>query len=219
MSNILITMPFVPTAHAHGHTGTDASITSHWFFQHNPPGSTVSGTLMALAILIAVGVALRLYYRQRHEKRVGRKDVTAVQNVAWAYAAMFFITTSLTYIPGLADESGNFVGLFKLDLIDDLLHFGSALWATFAAWHSTRQSTLYFRIFGSVYALDGIIGLATQRGILDFGVWLYEYPNLSLAANIGANLPHILIGSIALYAGFILSKKVQVPSRIARTSF
>lgn len=190
-------------------TSPNESITSHWFFQHNAPGLTLSGSAMAVAIVIAVITALWLYWSQRQRKRVGRRDVTVIQSIAWVYAAMFLTTTSLTYLPGLADESGNFVGLFRLDLIDDLLHFGSALWATFAAWHSTRQSIFYLRIFGTIYALDGVIGLATQRGILDFGVWLYGYPNLSLAANIGANLPHILIGSIALYAGFILSRKIK----------
>lgn len=164
---------------------------------------------MALFIVIAIVVAVRLHRRQRQTLRAGRKDVTVIQSIAWVYAAMFYITTSLTYLPGLADESGNFVGLFKLDLIDDLLHFGSALWATFAAWHSTRQSIFYLRVFGTIYALDGIVGLVTQRGILDFGVWLYDYPNLSLMANIGANLPHLLIGSVALYTGFVLSKKVK----------
>ncbi|RME29852.1 hypothetical protein D6792_02970 [Candidatus Parcubacteria bacterium] len=122
---------------------------------------------------------------------------------------MFFLTTALTYIPGVSDAEGNFLGLFRLDLIDDLLHFGSGVWAMLAAWHSTRASLAYFRIFGSLYLLDAAVGLVTQRGILDLGVFLAEYPNLSVWETVGANLPHILIGGIAVLIGFVWGRNTQ----------
>lgn len=197
---------FIPVAHAHGSPALDSASTS-FLFQHNVPFSTISGTLMLIFLMTAVVLGLTLFYKQCRSKAA--KKITIIQKMAWAYAAMFFATTSLTYLPGLADDMGNFMGLFKLDLIDDLLHFGSGVWAMWAAWHSTKQSLIYFKVFGSVYALDGLIGLITQRGILDFGVWLYEFPNLSLAANVGANLPHILIGGIALFTGFVLGNKFK----------
>lgn len=176
------------------------------FFRHNAPWQTFSGTFMALSLITAFITGIYLFYLQRRNRRPGVK-ITAVQNIAWIYAAMFFITASLTYLPGLTDEAGNFAGLFKLDLIDDLLHFGSGVWAMLAAFISTRQSIIYFRAFGTVYLLDAVIGLLTQRGILDFGVWLYDFPNLGLAAVIGANIPHLLIGGVAVFTGFVLGAK------------
>ncbi|HLD25718.1 MAG TPA: DUF4383 domain-containing protein [Candidatus Andersenbacteria bacterium] len=192
----------VRTALAIGHAPAgDATVPGplQFFFHHYAPLSTVPGSLMVLALLISAGLVVYCYATKRTQ-------LAAVQKFTLVYAAMFLVIAALTYIPGLADDQGNFIGLFKLDLIDDLLHFGSALWALIAAWHSPKQAAIYCRLFGTIYALDGIIGLFTQRGILDFGLWLFERPDLSFAANLGANLPHIVIGSAALYAGFRLSK-------------
>lgn len=193
---------FIKTAQAHGPFGRESSDISPLFY-HHVPGESIIGTLMVVALLIAAITGVYLFLKQRKEN----KSVSTIQKIGWVYVVMFFITASLTYIPGLSDEQGNFMGLFKLDLIDDLLHFGSGLWILWASYHSTKQAIFYFQTFGSLYFLDFIVGMITQRGVLDFGLWLYEHPGLSLAANIGANAPHFLIGGIALIVGFGLGGK------------
>lgn len=197
---------FLPVAHAHSPPLQDWQTTSP-IFVHNAPFTTLIGTLMVLGLVLAIGLTLWLYFRQRRQFRELGQPVPFIQKAGWCYSLMFYAIAALAYTPGMTDGQGTFANLFQLDTQDDLLHLGSGLWAMLASWHSVKQATLYFRLFGTVYFLDGVVGLTTQRGFLDLGLWMYDYPNISLAANIGANAPHILIGGIAIVVGFFLSHK------------
>jgi len=91
----------------------------------------------------------------------------------------------MSYLPQFKDANGMMFGLFSLDLYDDARHLFSGLWAGIAAWISTRAAVFYFKLFGTLYFLDGVLGLTTR---------------------ILANLPHLAIGGFAAYVGFVLSK-------------
>ena len=134
-------------------------------------------------------------------------QISFVQKMAWVYAALFLFVVALGYIPGFTNDAGQLFGLFRIELKDDLLHLASAIWAAAAAWLSARASTIYFKLFGTVYGLDGICGLLTGQGFLDGGIFIYGVTPLDLATRIGANIPHILIGGIAALVGFVLSRK------------
>jgi len=56
-----------------------------------------------------------------------------IRTLAWIYAALFLFVVILGYIPGVTDVQGLMFGLFKIDLIDDVLHLASAVWAGWAA--------------------------------------------------------------------------------------
>src|SRR5207247_2523863 len=75
--------------------------------------------------------------------------------------------------PGLTDAQARTFGLFSLDIFDDALHAASGVWAALAAWRSTRATLFYFRVFGTLYCLDGLLGLATGSGYLDLGIFLH----------------------------------------------
>jgi hypothetical protein len=177
-----------------------SEILSTPLYHHHSPGSSGLGIFIVSALFATLAIAYYLYRDNRGKGKPTKPD--SYQVAAWIFALLFYGTTSLTYIPGLSDDVGNFAGIFKLDLIDDLLHYASALWATIAAWHSSLASKRYFQIFGSLYLADAIIGLFTQRGILDLGIWVYPFPNLDMATNFMANLPHLIIGVTAVYLGF-----------------
>jgi hypothetical protein len=127
--------------------------------------------------------------------------------IAAGYAAILGLVSLLNYIPGLTDAEGRAFGIFALDIYDDLLHLASAAWAAGAAWVSTRAAVIYFKVFGTLYLLDGLLGLATGPGYLDLGILLYGVQDLSLGFRILANLPHIALGGFAAYTGFFLSKR------------
>jgi hypothetical protein len=131
-----------------------------------------------------------------------------VRNLAWVYAIMFFILGSLSYIPWINDDHGMTLGIFSLQWYDDLLHYGSGIWAAIAAWRSFKDSVFYFKLFGTIYALAGVMGFFLGQGYLDGGIFLQGITPLDLGTRFFANIPHILIGGIAMYIGFVLSRRV-----------
>ena len=127
--------------------------------------------------------------------------------IAVGYAVALGFAGLLNYIPGLTDAEGRAFGIFALDIYDDLLHFASAAWALTAALVSTRACVIYFKVFGTLYLLDGLLGLATGSGYLDLGIVIYGVQQLPFGFKILANLPHIALGGFAAYTGFVLSRR------------
>ncbi len=135
--------------------------------------------------------------------------INAIQKMAWGYLVMFFFIAALQYIPGMKAADGSVLNLFVLDWWDDLLHLFSGIWAGVAAWHSFRQSQLYFKIFGTMYGLDGVMGFFLGQGYLDGGIFTKGITQLDLGTRFFANLPHIAIGGLAVLIGFVLSRKYE----------
>jgi hypothetical protein len=133
--------------------------------------------------------------------------VNPLQILAGLYAVLFAVVTSLNYVPGLTDTQGRTFGLFALDVFDDALHAASGLWAGLAAWWSTRATIVFFRVFGTLYCLDGLLGLATGSGYLDLGILVNGVLDLPLVTRILMNLPHIAIGGFAAFTGFVLARR------------
>jgi hypothetical protein len=134
-----------------------------------------------------------------------------MRGLAWLYCLMFFGVVALDFVPSFMDAEGRLFGLFTLDFYDNSLHAASGIWAGLAAWHSRSWSVFYFRLFGLLYFFDGVLGLFTGSGYLDFGIFIYGALDLSLMIRFLANLPHLLIGGFAIYAGFVLSKREVGP--------
>lgn len=130
-----------------------------------------------------------------------------VQLFAWVYAALFLAVVLVGYIPGFTNEQGQLLGLFRIELVDDALHLGSAIWAAVAAWLSVRASTLYFRLFGTVYMLDGVVGFLFGQAFLDGGIFRFGPEQLDLATRFFANLPHLVIGGTAVFIGFVVARR------------
>lgn len=131
----------------------------------------------------------------------------SLRYVAAGYAVILGAVTLLNYIPGLTDEEGRSFGIFALDTFDDALHFASAAWAGLAAWLSARASKIFLRVFGSLYFLDGLMGLAVGSGFLDFGILVHGVQDLPIGFKILANLPHIALGGFAVAASIVLDRR------------
>jgi hypothetical protein len=130
-----------------------------------------------------------------------------MRSIAIAYAIALMVAASLNYVPGLTDAQGRAFGIFALDIYDDLLHLVSAAWAAGAAFWSRSASVSFLKLFGTLYCLDGVLGLATGSGYLDLGILVYGVQNLPFTFKIMANLPHIALGGFAMLAGFVLAKR------------
>lgn len=128
--------------------------------------------------------------------------MSIVQKICLGYFVVLMGAASLNYIPGLTDEAGLAFGIFALDLFDDALHVASALWALVAAILGGRAARVFLLLFGALYLGDGVFGFFTGYGYLDFGIFTNPPAGLSLTLlRFLANLPHILLGSFALFAG------------------
>lgn len=144
------------------------------------------------------------------------QSFSSIRLFAWFYAALFLSVVVVGYIPFLNDEEGNLLGLFSLQIYDDALHLGSAIWAAVAAWRSDAASRAYFRIFGPLYFLDGVVGLLTGNGYLDLGIILQGPIDLPFAIRIAANTPHLVIGGFAVAIGYLLPGRPVTATRLAR---
>lgn len=123
------------------------------------------------------------------------------RKIACLFAVLLAAAAAINYLPGLTDETGLAFGVFQLDIFDDLLHLGSALWALAAALISTRAARNFLLIFGVLYLADGLMGMAVGSGYLDLGIINNGVLDLPFGFKILANAPHILLGGGALLAG------------------
>lgn len=124
------------------------------------------------------------------------------------YAAILLAVAAINYIPGLTDDSGLAFGIFALDPFDDALHLVSAIWAFLAGLVNNRSARVFLILFGAAYLGDGVFGLFTGWGYLDFGI----FTNASLGPDftlprIAANLPHIGLGAVALVVGLVTARR------------
>src|ERR1700749_1636249 len=109
-----------------------------------------------------------------------------------ALALLFAAATD--YIPAFADQEGRVFGLFKLDIYKDALHVASGLWAAIAALISRRAAILFLRIFGTLYFLDGIMGVFTGSGYLDLSIITKGVLNNSPMVKFLSSVPHLGLG-------------------------
>jgi hypothetical protein len=133
--------------------------------------------------------------------------MTLIQKFALGYFVVLLGAAALNYVPGVTDQNGLAFGIFALDLFDDALHLGSALWALAAALRGPRASKVFLVIFGALYLGDGMFGFFTGYGYLDFGIFTNPSAGLSFTLlRVLANLPHIGLGGVALIAGLRLGR-------------
>jgi hypothetical protein len=130
-----------------------------------------------------------------------RNTMSGHQKIALGYFVALTFVAALNYIPGLTDDQGRSFGIFALDIFDDALHLGSALWALAAALISKRAAKLFLTLFGALYLADGAMGLVVGSGYLDLGIFTNGVLDLPFGFKILANTPHIALGGFALYAG------------------
>jgi len=132
-----------------------------------------------------------------------------IRLIAVGFAVALTIAAALNYVPGLTDAEGRAFGIFALDIYDDLLHLASAAWAAIAAFWSRSASVSFLKLFGTLYGLDGLFGLATGSGYLDLGILIHGVQNLPFGFKILANLPHLALGGFAVFTGFVLAPRMR----------
>jgi hypothetical protein len=137
-------------------------------------------------------------------------SVLTVQKLAWAFAALFTFLVALDYLPFIVAQNGLIFGFFKLEPIANNLHVLSGIWAALAAWYSRGASLFYFRVFGTAYFFDGVVGVLAGKAYLNLNLFNHNTdPVADLTTRLILNTPHLVIGGLAMCIGFVLYKKLR----------
>ena len=106
------------------------------------------------------------------------------------------------YIPSFLDSEGRVFGLFHLDIYKDALHVASAAWAIAAALVSRQASIFFLKVFGTLYFLDGVMGVFTGSGYLDLSIFIDGVRSTSAYVKFASSVPHLVLGMFGIVTGF-----------------
>jgi Domain of unknown function (DUF4383) len=116
-------------------------------------------------------------------------------------AAALLFAAATDYIPAFIDSEGRVFGLFHLDIYKDALHVASGLWAIASAL-SRRSAIFFLRVFGTLYFLDGVMGVFTGSGYLDLSIFIDGIRNVSPIIKFLSSVPHLALGAFGIAVGF-----------------
>ena len=127
---------------------------------------------------------------------------------ALVLAAGLLFAAATDYIPAFIDSEGRVFGLFHLDIYKDALHVASGLWA----WRrpSRRSAVFFLRVFGTLYFLDGVMGVFTGSGYLDLSIFIDGIRNVSPTVKILSSVPHLGLGALGIAVGWSPWRRVRV---------
>ena len=117
-------------------------------------------------------------------------------------AAALLFAAATDYIPAFIDSEGRVFGLFHLDIYKDALHLASAAWAIAAAAVSRSASIFFLRVFGTLYFLDGVMGVFTGSGYLDLSIFIDGIRSTSTFVKFASSVPHLALGAFGIVTGF-----------------
>src|SRR5678815_1114241 len=101
-----------------------------------------------------------------------------LKTLSMVFGIVFLAVGILGFVPGVTNDKDMLLGIFQVGTIHNAVHILSGLAALIAA-KSEDYAQLYFRIFGSVYALVTIVGFVqkdTVLGLFDINMadnWLH----------------------------------------------
>ncbi len=120
---------------------------------------------------------------------------------AYVFAAVFLLVGILGFVPAFTpkDDMGMplLLGLFMVGAIHNIIHLASGVAALLAARSSEAYASLYFKVFGVVYAVVTIVGFVQKDTVLGL-----------IHVNLADNLLHLAIAAATLALGFALKPKV-----------
>lgn len=112
---------------------------------------------------------------------------------AFIFGIAFLAAGLAWHIPIFFDNNGLLLGLFQIDSMHNKVHLGSGLIALGAAATSGWWAKLYFKVFGGIYALLGILGM------------IFSEEFMTMQVNMADNILHLVIGLVALVIGFSMT--------------
>lgn len=113
-----------------------------------------------------------------------------VKKIAWIFGIVLVLVGILGFVPGVANN-GLLLGIFQVDTMHNIIHLATGILAIAAAMGSGAYASLYFKVFGVVYALVALVGFVQGSTVLGL-----------ISINMADNLLHTAIAALALWVGF-----------------
>ncbi len=101
-----------------------------------------------------------------------------LKKLSLLFGIVFLAVGILGFVPGVTNDQDLLLGIFQVSALHNMVHILSGLAAVLAA-KNDSYAQLYFRIFGSVYALVAVVGFIqgdTVLGLFDINMadnWLH----------------------------------------------
>jgi len=121
-----------------------------------------------------------------------------VQKLAWVFGIVFVVVGVLGFVPGITSNN-MLLGIFEVDVMHNIVHLLSGIAAIGVAMGSGVYARLYFKVFGVVYALVAVFGLAMGGSVL------------GMMMNMSDHLLHVAIAAAALWIGFGMKESSSAP--------
>ncbi len=134
----------------------------------------------------------------------------SIRNLTWAYFVLFVLLVGMNFMPFIYADNGMVFGFFKLEPEGNILHVISAIWAFCAALAGRKAGLFYFRVFGTAYFLDGVIGVLFGKAYLNLHLFNAAIePTEPFFTRLVVDAPHLIIGGSAMIIGYYLYKKIR----------
>lgn len=112
------------------------------------------------------------------------------QKLAWIVGVVLVVVGVLGFVPGVTN-GGLLLGIFEVDALHNIVHILTGVLAIGAAMGTGAYLGLFYKVFGVVYALVAVAGLALGSPVLGL-----------FNANMADHILHIALAAVFLYAGF-----------------
>ncbi len=117
-----------------------------------------------------------------------------LKKAALVFGVVLIIAGIAGFIPALSptDSEGvkRVLGILEVNALHNLVHLLSGV-AAIALSRSEAHASLYFKVFGVIYAIVTVVGFAQVHTVLGL-----------IPVNLADNLLHVAISVSALYLGF-----------------
>jgi hypothetical protein len=114
-----------------------------------------------------------------------------LKKIGLAFGVIFVLVGLAGYVPALTPD-GKLLGMFAVNGPHNLVHLATGVIALAIALGSPANLSLFFKVFGVVYALVAVLGFFSG-----------DQPLLGLIAHNSADLwLHVVIAAVSLWIGF-----------------
>jgi hypothetical protein len=126
-----------------------------------------------------------------------------LKTLSMVFGVVFLAVGILGFVPGITSETGGdkfLLGIFQVGVLHNIVHIASGAAALLAA-SGASYAKVYFRVFGTVYAVVAVVGLVQSDTILGL-----------MPINLADNILHVVLALALLAIGFGLPEETNKPT-------